>query len=337
MTIDGNVYGVIPDDQPLGGGYGYKEIFTTGDYIVETAAELRAALAKARKGEVVFVKGDAVIDLSAEKSSMIINDGVTLASDRGNGNSTGALIYSDSLISPLFTAGENVRITGLTFRGADPERRIEFHRRAFYVENAPGSTYYYKLKTLDCITTTKNKLHVDNCEFSGFSHAAIYVSGGLDHYFHHNYIHHNQRQGLGYGISHGTATSVIEYNLFNANRHDIAGTGAPGSGYIARHNIQMGTSLSHCFDMHGGADRNDGTDIAGDTILMYNNVFLSDQLPYAMRGTPQTVQRFYRNIVWPSLESLNQGRLYGRNEREKEKVEMTDNVFNAGIEPTVVP
>jgi hypothetical protein len=89
--------------------------------------------------------------------------------------------------------------------------------------------------------------------------------------------------------------------------------------------------------MHGGADRNDGTDIAGDTILMYNNVFLSDQLPYAMRGTPQTVQRFYRNIVWPSLESLNQGRLYGRNEREKEKVEMTDNVFNAGIEPTVVP
>ena len=32
---------------------------------------------------------------------------------------------------------------------------------------------------------------------------------------------------------------------------------------MARHNIELGVSLSHCFDMHGGRDREDGTDIAG--------------------------------------------------------------------------
>lgn len=337
MTTDGKVYGAIPDDQPLGGGYGYKELYTTGDFVVGNTKEFINALLRARDGDVVFVKGDAVIDLSTAKVTLTIKDGVTLAGDRGNGNSPGALIYSDTFFSPMFKVGENVRITGLTFRGADPDERLAFHKRSYSGANAPGSNYYYKLLTLNCITTGSNNLEVDNCEFSGFSHAAVYVSGGTGHYFHHNYIHHNQRNGLGYGLCHDKAVSLIEYNLFNANRHDLAGTGAPGSGYEARHNIQMGTSLSHCFDMHGGSDRGDGTDIAGDTILMYNNVFLSDQLPYAMRGAPQIIQKFYNNIVWPSLDSLNTARLYGRNDKEKSRVEMTDNIFNAGKKPTVVP
>ncbi|HBN85541.1 MAG TPA: hypothetical protein DDZ89_17055 [Clostridiales bacterium] len=335
-TVGGKVYGAVPDDQPLGGGYGYKEIVTTGDFMVGDLKEFIRACIQAKDGDVIFVKGDAVIDLSAAKTTLTIKDGVTLASDRGNGNSTGALILSDTFYSPMFKVGENVRITGLIFRGADPDERLAFHKRSYSGEGAKGSGYYYKLLTLNCITTDKNNLEVDNCEFSGFSHAAVYVSGGTGHYFHHNYIHHNQRNGLGYGFCHDKAVSLIEYNLFNANRHDLAGTGAPGSGYEARHNIQMGTSLSHCFDMHGGSDRGDGTDIAGDTILMYNNVFLSDQLPYALRGAPQIIQKFYGNIIWPSLDTLNTARLYGRNEKEKSRVEITDNIFNAGKKPTVV-
>ena len=39
--------------------------------------------------------------------------------------------------------------------------------------------------------------------------------------------------------------------------------GAAASGYEARNNVEMGRSLSHCFDMHGGRDRKDGTDVAG--------------------------------------------------------------------------
>jgi len=56
---------------------------------------------------------------------------------------------------------------------------------------------------------------------------------------------------------------MIERNWFNHNRHSIAGTGKPGCGYLACHNVEAGTSLSHCFDMHGGRDRKDGTDTAG--------------------------------------------------------------------------
>lgn len=336
ITIDGKIYGAIPDDQPLGGGYGYKEIFTTGDYVVETAEDLMRALIQAKEGQVVFIKGDAVIDMTVIQATMIIRQGVTLASDRGNQGSTGALIYSDTLYSPIFTAYDNARITGLTIRGADPEPRIEFHKRCFSGDNPKGSSYYYRLNTNNGIDTARPGLTVDNCELAGFSHAAINLSS-TDHYIHHNYIHHNQRNGLGYGVCHGKAISLIEYNLMNYNRHDIAGTGASGSGYEARNNLQMGASLSHCFDMHGGSDRGDGTNIAGNTILMHHNTFLSDKYPYWLRGIPETIQDFYNNAIYPSLESYEKFRLYGSNDAVKAKVKIRDNAFNLKDDPTVVP
>ncbi len=337
FTINGTVYGAIPDDQPLGGGYGYKQIYTTGDYIVETLDQLIDALSKAKSGEIVFVKGDAVIDMTTWQRGLTINNGVTLASDRGNGSSPGALIFSDSFYTPMFNVGENVRISGISLRGADPESRIAFHARSFYGKNPLGSSYYYRLLTTDGIITSRSGLEVDNCELSGFSHAAISITGGSNHYFHHNYIHHNQRNGLGYGICHGKSVSLIEYNLFNYNRHDIAGTGVPGSGYEARHNLQMGASLSHCFDMHGGADRQDGSNIAGDTVLMHHNTFLSDKYPYWIRGIPQDIQDFYNNAVFPALDSYDLKRLYGSNDAQKEKFIVRDNLFNLKKEPVVVP
>ena len=79
----------------------------------------------------------------------------------------------------------------------------------------------------------------------------------------------------------------IEYNLFNWNRHSIAGTGRPGNSYVARHNVELGVSLSHCFDMHGGRDRGDGTDTAGTLIEIYNNTFRASQTPVVIRGVPE--------------------------------------------------
>jgi hypothetical protein len=80
---------------------------------------------------------------------------------------------------------------------------------------------------------------------------------------------------------------LIEYNLFNWNRHSIAGTGRPGNSYVARHNVELGVSLSHCFDMHGGRDRKDGTNIAGTSIEIYNNTFRAQQTPVVIRGVPE--------------------------------------------------
>ncbi len=78
---------------------------------------------------------------------------------------------------------------------------------------------------------------------------------------------------LGYGVCLDEAETLIEGNLFDANRHSIAGTGRSGSGYEARNNVEMGRSLSHCFDMHGGRDRNDGTDVAGGWMHVHHNAW----------------------------------------------------------------
>ena len=46
---------------------------------------------------------------------------------------------------------------------------------------------------------------------------------GYECYIHHNYIHHNQMNGLGYGMTFSHGGGLVEYNLFNYNRHSIAG------------------------------------------------------------------------------------------------------------------
>ncbi|MBT5900817.1 MAG: hypothetical protein HOH58_01770, partial [Opitutaceae bacterium] len=90
-------------------------------------------------------------------------------------------------------------------------------------------------------------------------------------------------------------TQPIEHNRFDWNRHSIAGTGAAGSGYVARHNIELGTSLSHCFDIHGGRDRRDGTDIAGRSIEIHHNTFRAPETPIVIRGVPQESCRVHHN------------------------------------------
>jgi hypothetical protein len=96
-------------------------------------------------------------------------------------------------------------------------------------------------------------------------------------------------------VCHDTASSVIEYNRFDWNRHSIAGTGRPSCGYVARHNVELGVSLSHCFDMHGGRDRKDGTDIAGTSIEIYNNTFRAPQTSVVIRGVPRESCEIHHN------------------------------------------
>ena len=205
------------------------------------------------------------------------------------------MIFSDTFAThPLVrVTGPNVRITGLRIRGPNPRRHLEHHRRAF--REKKGRSYYYKFPTSEGIHTAHPGLEVDNCELAGWSHAAIYLHAGDRHHIHHNFIHHNQYNGLGYGISHDTASSSIEYNLFDWNRHSIAGTGRPGCNYIARHNVELGESLSHCFDMHGGRDRKDGTAIAGTSIEIYNNTFRAAQTPVVIRGVPEEICEVHHN------------------------------------------
>ena len=301
VTLGDVVYGAQPDERgPIGGGGGYTAVVTKGDYTAKDVNSLVAALAEAQTGQTVFIPGTAEIDLTAriyiEQLVLGVPAGVTLASDRGAGGSAGALLTSDALKTPAMIKplGPDVRITGLRIRGPNTKRYLAHHRRSFS-KGGGGHTYYYKFPTQDGVRCEHPRLEVDNCEISGFGHSGVYLANGDGHHMHHNVIHHCQYNGLGYGISHNTASSLIEYNLFDWNRHSIAGTGRPGCTYVARHNVELGVSLSHCFDMHGGGDRKDGTNIAGTSIEIHNNTFREPQTPIVIRGVPQETCEVHHN------------------------------------------
>ena len=278
---------------PLGGGAGYREVVRPTGSPARNLDELLEALAGARSGDTVYVAGDAVIEcterIHVEELVLELPGGVTLASDRGIRGAPGGLIRSDTFAtSPLVrVTGPDARVTGIRLQGPNPRQCLEHHSRSFREGNG-GHRYYYRFPTSDGIETRHARLRVDNCELAGWSHGAVYLVGGDGHRVQHCFIHHNQYQGLGYGVSHDVAESLIEGNLFDANRHSIAGSGRSGSGYEARNNVEMGRSLSHCFDMHGGRDRKDGTDVAGGWMHVHHNTFrVPGRRALVIRGTPE--------------------------------------------------
>ncbi len=263
--------------RPLGGGTGYTDVVRATKSPITHLDGLLEALSTAESGDTIFIAGDVTIECTEriyiEELVMELPAGVTLASDRGVKGSPGGLIRSDALATkPLIRAtGPDARVTGLRIQGANPRRCLEHHTRSF--KEGRGHDYYYKFPTSIGIQTRQPRLRVDNCELGGWSHSAIQLGEGGGHLVQHCFIHHNQYNGLGYGVSHSAATSLIEGNLFNSNRHSIAGSGQPGSGYEARNNVELGCTLSHCFDMHGGRDRKDGTNVAGGWMHFHHNTF----------------------------------------------------------------
>jgi hypothetical protein len=91
-------------------------------------------------------------------------------------------------------------------------------------------------------------------------------------YIHHNYIHHNQARGEGYGVNLYGGNALIEANLFDYNRHDVTGAGMAGEQYEARYNHILGhgnaIGASH-FDVH--QDEETGTGAAGAKYLIHHN------------------------------------------------------------------
>ena len=331
VRIKGEVYGATPDaDGPIGGGLGYRRAITTGDFLPTNVDELMDALAKAKSGQVVFLKGSLRFDMTErihiEKTVIEVGAGVTLASDRGVGRSKGAMIFSDTFATlPLMQVmGDGVRLSGIRLRGPDPERRMEHHERCLVRGKAAGKQfdhdYYYKFPVSEGVRCDHASMEIDNCELSAFSHGGVYFRRGAGHVVHHSFIHHNQYNGLGYGIVIDKSFMAAHHNLFNYNRHSIAATGAPGSGYEAHNNVEIGASLSHCFDMHGGADRGDGTNIAGDWMKVHHNTFRPrNAKAVVVRGVPVERAEVYRN--WFS-QTTRDGAIHGG-----ERTEVRGNAF----------
>lgn len=284
------VFGAEADSRgSIGGGAGYKNLVAKATYLVKSRDDLLVALKKARSGEVVYVADEAQIDLTFF-SKIEIPASVTLASGRGRDGSHGALIYTtqERTFCMFKTGGEGVRVTGLRLRGPEPERKTEFVK-----ELARKGPYAYKNypKSIG-IWVLHPKLKVDNCELWAWSSAAIGIwPGGSKTHIHHNYIHHCQFEGLGYGVSvsikPGEIGTLIEYNLFDWCRHCISAPGFEGCSYEAHNNIVLGNSSASSFDMHGQWDLKRGKFIAGTFINIHHNTFKAIRYPAVLiRGCP---------------------------------------------------
>jgi PKD repeat protein len=300
----GECFGAVacnPTGNPIGGGAGYSKIISGTEagvkYTVSTKAELLTALKNAKSGETVFVKGTSVIDMTGTPS-VTIPAGVTLAGNRGLAGSSGALIKRTKNLNggweePMFIiGGDNVRVTGLQLEGEMYPQ--DYGNNAVY----PGSInerYYL----VGLYANGVKNLVVDNNELRGWAWASVSLRQCSGAFIHHNYIHHNQARGEGYGVCMYSGNALIEANLFDYNRHDVTGAGMSGEQYEARYNRHLGHGNAigaANYDVH--QDEETGTGLAGNLFKIHHNTIDGGVVAaLQVRGMPKTGMYVDHNII----------------------------------------
>ena len=161
-----------------------------------------------------------------------------------------------------------------------------------------GNTNSYQ--NLGIVSNGNTGLLIQNCEICDFRDAGISLGNNSRADIISNYIHNQpDTDGLGYGVVlESGAFATIQSNVFDFNRHDIAGTGAPFTGYEASYNTTS-NSTNHAFDMHGNAQNCDvpaNDHIAGYRILIHHNTFNNiNQYAIDIRGIPGDYCKIYDN------------------------------------------
>lgn len=119
-----------------------------------------------------------------------------------------------------------------------------------------------------------------------------------------SYFERNARNGTGYGISVGGGIHVLALsNVFTHNRHAIASTGMPHSGYTAKFNYVLeggfteGGSYNQHFDVHGSSVKDRGYGgLAGHYFEITSNTFRGDQSYGIFRTRPAFMVRGKPNL-----------------------------------------
>ncbi len=213
----------------------------------------------------------------AQRCSVLrVPDGVTLASGR-SATADGALLFLDHQIAQRFMLdlGSHTRVTGLRLRGDDVSDAkgvpgdfssgIEIGGQYFVTGPDGNPVGDNKPVLVDGVL-------VDNNEVWGWPNTGIGVTAAgntrdkADHIrITSNYVHNQVScAGGGYGIGVGggyvpsaKAYAYIDGNLFDYNRHSVAGDGVGQTGYIADRNFLLydqlacGGGYNQHFDMHG--------------------------------------------------------------------------------------
>ena len=155
------------------------------------------------------------------------------------------VIHRDHVFALL---GDGIHFSGLRIQGPDPTKGKGTTESFNDNENltVQGALFYFG-----------NSGEVDNCEIYNFPKFGIYLLNEPSlHHIHHNFIHHCQRDGYGYGVWVNDSTGVtisniskIEANIFAHCRHNAA-AGDKGS-YIFRWNFQSEHyNAAHSVDWH---------------------------------------------------------------------------------------
>lgn len=250
---------------------------TDATHVIRSESDLRSALSNA--GATVWVPGDVELHIEGSTPISIAQD-VTFASNRGLDGGQGAIIKTTAYPPTVFKSRESgIRITGLRVKG--PET-VYFDPRE---KPQPESTYY------SCgFELFGDGIEIDHCELFGWTNAAVSLgaqNAPTGSRIHHNTIHHNQMQTLGYGINTRNGEHVIEWNYFDSNRHSVAGFGHRQNGYEARFNVVGPHAVRHAFDMHGLSENLSGYTgpLAGKYLRVHQNVFtLTDAAAVVLRG-----------------------------------------------------
>jgi hypothetical protein len=165
---------------------------------------------------------------------------------------------------PLFLIhGDNVTISGFRLEG--PTRDIG--------SGDDNKEFGIKIRPFDRETPVEG-IEISNMEISYWSGVGVYVTDtqaenergrlfkmSVDAiHLKNNYFHHNRHDsGEGYGVEiTGGAYALIERNVFDLNRHAIAGGSRPKdkdnydySGYTARNNLILSGGGRHCLEGSG--------------------------------------------------------------------------------------
>jgi hypothetical protein len=269
--------------------------------------QLQNAVNAAQWGTVIEIDQNAALEMDAYP--LVVPAGVTIRGDRRGTNLGPELKFRsfperNGLID---IAGDHVRVTGLRLQGPSTTK-----------DEYPG-TGGIAIHDADFESAL-----IDHNEMWGWTHAAVRVISVHPYdetpcddivpdrprnvQVVRNFIHHNIRGGLGYGVTmYPNGFATIAGNTFVYNRHAIAADGHGLSGYRALYNLVTSAAPGygvlggheHDFDMHGtewGSAHNGGH--AGNDVEIVRNTFLgTNRYNYVLRGIPCGLHRFNSNIV----------------------------------------
>lgn len=261
-----------PTGFPIGGGAGYVTGLKSGGATVRTLAELTAALAVARPGDIVRTAHDTTIDFTG--APITVPEGVTLAGDRGVEGGAGPLLFAKPSGSEWFIRLENgARLTGVRVRSTNPLLKD--------VDTSPSDPAGYAV-------TCRNG-EVDNCEISQFQRGGVALLRDSDR----SHIHHNHLHDIAaYPVFLGNGTGdghLIEANRIEWAWHAVGCNGSRGSGYTAQYNEFIRVVRPKIFETSGFSPPNWCLDVhenkgaetkpprpATRRLIVHHNTFLAE-------------------------------------------------------------